>query len=43
MRVAILTTFAASKKEPLVRELDRSFVPDIEKAAGQSRAWYQPA
>jgi len=27
----------------MVRELDRSFVPEIEQAAGPSPAWYQPA
>jgi hypothetical protein len=27
----------------LVRELDRSFVPEIEQAAGPSPAWYQPS
>lgn len=27
----------------MVRELDRSFVPEIEHAAGPSPAWYQPA
>jgi hypothetical protein len=27
----------------MVRELDRSFVPDVEQAAGPSPAWYQPA
>ena len=27
----------------MVRELDRSFVPDIERAAGPTPAWYQPA
>ncbi len=27
----------------LVRELDRSFVPEIEQAAGPTPAWYQPA
>jgi hypothetical protein len=27
----------------LIRELDRSFVPEIENAAGHSPAWYQPA
>jgi hypothetical protein len=80
MRVALLTTFAASKKEPLVAmlnrvhqafldaglgeptiqfnfgavgedrrdlaalvtELDRTFVPDIERAAGPSPDWYRP-
>jgi hypothetical protein len=26
----------------MVRELDRSFVPEIEQAAGPSPAWYQP-
>jgi hypothetical protein len=26
----------------LVRELDRTFVPDVERAAGPSPAWYQP-
>jgi hypothetical protein len=26
----------------LVRELDRSFVPDIERAAGPSPEWYRP-
>ncbi|MGD1096083.1 MAG: hypothetical protein ABSB35_29325 [Bryobacteraceae bacterium] len=26
----------------MVRELDRGFVPEIEKAAGPSPAWYQP-
>ncbi len=26
----------------MVRELDRSFVPEIEEAAGPSPAWYQP-
>ncbi len=26
----------------MVRELDRSFVPDIERAAGPTPAWYQP-
>ncbi len=26
----------------LVAELDRSFVPDIEAAAGPSPEWYQP-
>jgi hypothetical protein len=66
MRVAILTTFAASRKEPLnamlsrvhlallaaglgeppiaalVKELDRTFVPDFERAAGPSPEWYRP-
>jgi hypothetical protein len=27
----------------LVRELDRSFVPEVEQAAGPSPAWYQPS
>ena len=27
----------------MVRELDRSFVPDVEAAAGPTPAWYQPA
>jgi hypothetical protein len=27
----------------MVRELDRSFVPEIEQAAGPTPAWYQPA
>jgi hypothetical protein len=27
----------------MVRELDRSFVPEIEEAAGPSPEWYQPA
>jgi hypothetical protein len=27
----------------MVRQLDRSFVPEIEQAAGPSPAWYQPA
>ncbi len=27
----------------MVRELDRSFVPEVEQAAGPSPAWYQPA
>jgi hypothetical protein len=27
----------------LTRELDRSLVPEIERAAGPSPAWYQPA
>ena len=27
----------------MVRELDRSFVPEIEQAAGPSPGWYQPA
>jgi hypothetical protein len=27
----------------MVRELDRSFVPEIEKAAGPSPEWYQPS
>ncbi|MGD1097120.1 MAG: hypothetical protein ABSB35_34680 [Bryobacteraceae bacterium] len=26
----------------MVRELDRSFVPEIERAAGPTQAWYQP-
>jgi len=28
--------------EDLVVELDRSFVPEIEAAAGSSPEWYQP-
>jgi hypothetical protein len=27
----------------MVRELDRTLVPEIEKAAGPSPAWYPPA
>jgi hypothetical protein len=26
----------------LVKELDRSFVPDVERAAGPSPAWFKP-
>lgn len=27
----------------MVRELDRTFVPEIEQAAGPSPEWFQPA
>lgn len=33
---------ACRRRAAMVHELDRSFVPEIEKAAGPSPAWYQP-
>jgi hypothetical protein len=44
MRVALLTTFGGSVQNlgAMVRELDRSLVPEIEAALGPSPEWYQP-